>query len=451
MPVVLYSGNVIRIDANGVRIVFENAKVACANTPCANANGIGRCALGFRHRHANCTWEFEHAARKEGEEWREDPVTQVVCSNMGRYCLKRTNGSADIVFEHYGHPNIHGYLVYTWNKTSQLVHRMIARAFLGPSPVDAKGVPYDVDHINGDKKDNRASNLQYMSRTNHCRKTRKTTTFRYNQHTRKVVGIADTGEEIEFESLQKAAEFVGCKTVGGISNACRRSSMVGEWNVQYEGTNGKEPPEFGGFSMQVQPGTNCKVFAWHRETGKTRTFASMIECAKGLGYSKSIIHIACRRSNRYKGYFWRFANSCTIGIPEEEWRESSMLPIEVSSHGRIRMRNGIVLDEFSSWGQSSYKRYNAHFVHRLVADAFLGKPPLEDNGRPYDVDHLDGDPSNNHAANLKYLSRVQHNRKTHGTMTRGPTHKRHTTSGTIAPSIFKRGKYLKQRKSRIAS
>lgn len=44
----------------------------------------------------------------------------------------------------------------------------------------------------------------------------------------------------------------------------------------------------------------------------------------------------------------------------------------------------------------------AFFVHRLVMQAFVGTVP---DG--HEVDHMDNDPSNNHLANLQYVTRAQ--------------------------------------------
>jgi len=43
-------------------------------------------------------------------------------------------------------------------KLGRRVHRLVAEAFLGPRPPD-----HEVNHIDGDKKNNRAENLEYTS------------------------------------------------------------------------------------------------------------------------------------------------------------------------------------------------------------------------------------------------------------------------------------------------
>lgn len=100
---------------------------------------------------------------------------------------------------------------------------------------------------------------------------------------------------------------------------------------------------------------------------------------------------------------------------------------EASDHGRIRSldrtitRNGRpsklqgrVLTPLTSSKYGYLKvglgRGNLKFVHRLVAESFLG------DGTGLDVDHRDGDPTNNHLSNLRYLThaenmRVQRERK----------------------------------------
>jgi hypothetical protein len=48
------------------------------------------------------------------------------------------------------------------------VHRLVADAFIGPCPAG-----HDVDHINGDRKDNRLSNLRYLTRQDNVRAARR--------------------------------------------------------------------------------------------------------------------------------------------------------------------------------------------------------------------------------------------------------------------------------------
>ena len=64
----------------------------------------------------------------------------------------------------FGSTNGDGYMQKNVNLQKFKVHDLITRAFLGNKP---KG--YDVDHINGNKADNRPSNLRYVTRSENLR------------------------------------------------------------------------------------------------------------------------------------------------------------------------------------------------------------------------------------------------------------------------------------------
>lgn len=49
------------------------------------------------------------------------------------------------------------------------LHELVALAFIGPRPT-APGVAYEVDHLNGDKSDNRAANLEYVTKAENYRR-----------------------------------------------------------------------------------------------------------------------------------------------------------------------------------------------------------------------------------------------------------------------------------------
>jgi hypothetical protein len=59
--------------------------------------------------------------------------------------------------------------------TAPLVHRLVAEAFIGPRPVDM-----EVDHIDGDTKNNVANNLEYVTHEENIRRARLRGAYAYN-------------------------------------------------------------------------------------------------------------------------------------------------------------------------------------------------------------------------------------------------------------------------------
>ena len=101
------------------------------------------------------------------------------------------------------------------------------------------------------------------------------------------------------------------------------------------------------------------------------------------------------------GSLGRSCNSFTTVrsvFEDEAWR--------VSSFGRVRSPTGLATH--GSPAKSGYKSVQiygqTYRVHRLVATAFLGPPPTADQ---WQVNHIDLDPSNNHASNLQWVTAAQ--------------------------------------------
>ncbi len=93
-------------------------------------------------------------------------------------------------------------------------------------------------------------------------------------------------------------------------------------------------------------------------------------------------------------------------MPTENWREIAGSPgYEVSDLGRVRSPWGRTLTPQRN-GRYGYlavplTRARREYVHRLVAAAFLG------DTTGLDVDHIDGDTSNNNASNLRLLTHAE--------------------------------------------
>ena len=94
----------------------------------------------------------------------------------------------------------------------------------------------------------------------------------------------------------------------------------------------------------------------------------------------------------------------------ERWRKIPSQPkYEASNLGRVRFIGHEPRKLYVHMGYPTVTIFTvgvgtkSYFVHRLVADAFLGPcPPKQE------VNHINGNRSDNHPANLEYLTRSAH-------------------------------------------
>lgn len=111
---------------------------------------------------------------------------------------------------------------------------------------------------------------------------------------------------------------------------------------------------------------------------------------------------------------------------------ADMFHLALPEHGEVIQGRNARLSRLTKGGiripvdfaltPGGYSKLHGTSIHRLVYEAFHGPIPSG-----CDIDHIDGDPSNNYIQNLQALSRKEHALKTHGMPV--------TVDGTWYPSI----------------
>lgn len=99
----------------------------------------------------------------------------------------------------------------------RLLHRLVAEAFC-----EQREGANEVNHINGDKLDNRAENLEWVTHGENLEHAFDTGLMPNNAVPRKVVATnIETGEHLTFPSIYKAARFLNISQ-GNICMCCKK-------------------------------------------------------------------------------------------------------------------------------------------------------------------------------------------------------------------------------------
>ena len=140
------------------------------------------------------------------KEWPRDPRIKV--SNKGNVISCRRGAWHPLKVYH----NNCGYQSVSAGPSSRLVHRMVAETWI-PNPNHYS----DVNHINGDKDDNRVENLEWTTRSQNIRHAVRTGLMKGTP-----VRIVETGET--FETLADCARRIGGTPVGILECLAGRQS-----------------------------------------------------------------------------------------------------------------------------------------------------------------------------------------------------------------------------------
>lgn len=243
----------------------------------------------------------------------------------------------------YHRVKIHGEMYY--------VHRLVARAFLGP-PDPCR---WQVNHVDGNSCNNSLSNLEYVTVSENHRHS-------YRTNPSRKLGAAKLGKGVWWRrhddeswafcpSLAEAARLLGVD-----------SSAVGRC---YKGL----------------PSTSSADGIWYEFVADERQFSP------------------------HPGEIWKDA--------QYPGMTNAIANLTVSSHGRVWSRTTWRQNTSVTTGTRMNNGYHAvgkggrcYLVHRLVAATFLGQPPAAD----LLVNHIDSDRSNNHVDNLEYATPSQNRR-----------------------------------------
>ena len=241
-----------------------------------------------------------------------------------------------------------GYRQASVNGKTHLVHRLVAKAFLPPPPSEKHT---QVMHIDGDPANNRADNLGWVTRSENR------------------LHASDTNAKRKSGAPKKSKPVLG-----------RRHGSE-EW-VEY---------------------------------------ASASAAARALGLAQGGVSGCCRGKTKRTGEYefeWAPPAEDQHDRPGEEWREVQLecgATRSVSNLGRVRTAIGIIHEGCDSRG-GGYLRVQIngkhHYVHRLVALAFLGPPPSENHTM---VMHIDSNSANNRADNLEWVTPSENSQHAHDT------------------------------------
>ena len=133
-------------------------------------------------------------------EWPQDP--RIMVSNMG-YVVSYKRGEPYPL--KVSHNNNGGYqqVGAGYNGRPQYVHRMVAETWI-PNPHHHR----DVNHINGDKNDNRVENLEWVTHSENIRHAYRTGLHKPSGGRKPTpIRIVETGEI--FESVSECARRIG--------------------------------------------------------------------------------------------------------------------------------------------------------------------------------------------------------------------------------------------------
>lgn len=188
------------------------------------------------------------------------------------------------------------------------IHRLVATTFIPNT--DSKKI--FVNHIDGDKQNNRVSNLEWVTPSENCTHAYQTGLRPDNKHV--LAKNIDTGEILEFKTIWECGRHF--KTNGGTIHRILNKPQIRPFKLKYDLTF--KGNEFNGFTrddvvMLEERGTNRLVIAINKDNeNDSIIFSNNKVAAAKFGSSPALInwYICCNGAgefkNLHKGYRWYY-------------------------------------------------------------------------------------------------------------------------------------------------
>jgi hypothetical protein len=167
-------------------------------------SGISACLSGKHKGSFSYNWAYAPQPDLEGEEWRPMVIEGVNTDGYTISNLARIRNARGVIYDNYK-PHHTGYITIHLQYKKYPLHRLVALAFI--SNPDNKPA---VNHKDGNKVNNRADNLEWVTiaeNNTHCRKNGIVNIFK-----RKVIQYdLNMNELARFDSIKEAAQALGIR------------------------------------------------------------------------------------------------------------------------------------------------------------------------------------------------------------------------------------------------
>lgn len=316
----------------------------------------------------------------DSQNWRPIPHTdKYLVSNDGRIWSVESGKELKTKVAKTGYVNIN----LNYGVGTRFVHHLVAEAWIGPKPTPS----HVIDHKDEDRTNNKASNLEWVTRRENTQRAGRSGTLGKRRQGRK---CSLTPEQV-YDARRRRADGESYASIGRSLNT-NPSTIRNAVHGMFYGEYTEVPP---------LPLTS----ATHR-TGAGG--------ARNIGPQKP--------TDKHPSEFIE-------PLPNESWRrlEGNVNGYWVSDHGRIfsaksrRLKKAVVNTKEQGYLRIQLRNtengYTSFMLHRLVADYFLPPPPSPD----HIVGHMNEDPQDARAENLCWISRRENAIRSDRFRKHGPT------------------------------